>query len=133
ELAKAQLDRLQALVTARLGPLDQQSVTAAADQLTKQTAVDNLQNQIKSLQGQIDAAREAAARAAVSGKGSSAAGSTIASGAQAQLDALNKQMIPAQGALEQAKSKAGVINAQRTGLQTQVQKATDSYLSAQVS
>jgi hypothetical protein len=133
DLAKAQVDKLQALVTQRLGPLDQQSVTAAADVLTKQASVDQLAEQMKSLQGQIDAAREAAARAAVSGKGSTSTGSAIASSVQGQVDALNKQLIPAQTALEQAKSKAGVINAQRQGLQDQVQKATDSYLSTQVS
>lgn len=132
-LSKAQVDRLQGLVTQRLGPLDQQAVTAAADQQTKQAAVDNLNNQIKSLQGQIDSAREAAARAAVSGKGSAATGSSIASSVQSQLDALNKQLAPAQGALEEAKSKASVINAQRQGLQDQVQKATDAYLTTQVS
>lgn len=133
ELSKAQVDRLQALVTQRLGPLDEQAVTTAADQTTKQAAVDNLNNQVKSLQGQIDSAREAAARAAVSGKGSASTGSSIASSTQAQLDALNKQLAPAQAALEEAKSKAAVVNAQRQGLNDQVQKATDAYLTTQVS
>ena len=133
DLAQTQVEKLQTLVTQRLGPLDQQSVTAAADVLTKQAAVDVLADQVKSLQGQIDAAREAAARAAVSGKGSPSTGSAVAGSVQGQLDALNKQLIPAQTALEQAKSKAGVINAQRQGLQDQVQKATDSYLATQVS
>jgi hypothetical protein len=132
ELSKAQVDKLQALVTQRLGPLDQQSAAAAADQLTKQATVDNIQKQVASLQGQADAAREAAARAAVSGKGSASTGSAIASSVQSQLDALNKQLIPAQAALEQAKSKAAVIDAQRQGLQDQVQKATDNYLTTQV-
>jgi hypothetical protein len=133
ELSEAQVKRLQDEVTKRLGPLDQESVTVAADVITKQTAFEHLQDQAKSLQGQIDAAREAAARAAVSGKGSSSTGSSIASGVQAQLDALNKQLIPAQVAYEQAKSKQSVIDAQRQGLQDQVQKATDNYLSTQVS
>ncbi|HZN14408.1 MAG TPA: hypothetical protein VFB78_09095 [Acidimicrobiales bacterium] len=133
DLAKAQVDRLQTLVTERLGPLDAQSVTAAADQLTKQATVDNLSSQARSVQGQIDAAREAAARAVVSGKGSATAGGQVAGALQTQLDGINKQLIPAQTALEQAKSKAGVINAQRQGLQDQVQKATDTYLSALVS
>jgi hypothetical protein len=133
ELSKAQVDRLQTLVTERLGPLDQQAVTASSDVITKQTAFDALESQAKSLQGQIDAARAAAARAAVSGNGSTSTGSAIASSVQAQLDTLNKQLIPAQVAYEQAKSKAAVIDAQRQGLQDQVQKATDSYLSMQVS
>jgi hypothetical protein len=133
ELAKDQVDKLQTLVTQRLGPLDQQAVAASADQLTKQAGVDNLQNQAKSLQGQIDSAREAASRAAVSGKGSASTGSAIVSSVQSQLDALNKQLIPAQAALEQAKSKSAVIEAQRQGLQDQVQKATDAYLTIQVS
>ncbi|MBA3653831.1 MAG: hypothetical protein H0W70_06510 [Actinobacteria bacterium] len=133
DLAKSQVEKLQKLVTERLGPLDQQSVTAAGEVITKQTAYESLAAQAKSLQGQIDAAREAAARAAVSGKGSSSTGSAIAGSVQSQLDNLNKQLIPAQVAYEQAKSKAAVINAQRQGLQDQVQKATDSYLATQVS
>jgi hypothetical protein len=133
DLAKAQVDRLQTLVTERLGPLDAQSVTLAAEVLTKQATADGLAGQAKSVQGQIDAAREAAARAVVSGKGSASAGSAVASALQSQLDGINKQLIPAQTALEQAKSKAGVVNAQRQGLQDQVQKATDTYLSALVS
>jgi hypothetical protein len=133
DLAKAQVDRLQTLVTERLGPLDQQAVAAAAEVITKQTAYESLAAQARSLQGQIDAARAAAARAAVSGNGSTATGGAIASSAQSQLDTLNKQLIPAQVAYEQAKSKAAVIEAQRQGLQDQVQKATDTYLSALVS
>jgi hypothetical protein len=133
ELGKVQIDKLQALVTERLGPLDTQSVAADADVLTKQAGVDSMSAQARSLQGQIDAAREAAARAAVSGKGSTSTGSAIAGSVQSQLDSLNKQLIPAQAQLEQAKSKAAVIKAQRQGLQDQVQKATDSYLGSQVS
>jgi hypothetical protein len=133
ELAKAQVDRLQTFVTESLGPLDQQSVAASTEVITKQGGVDNLASQARALQAQIEAARAAAARAAVSGNGSVSTGSAIASGAQAQLDALNKQLIPAQAALEQAKSRAAVINAQRQGLQDQVQKATDVYLGSRVS